>query len=63
MIWGLYHGVLLLIERVIGQRPTGDGAVSLVVRRRGVTVLLVVVGWVFFRAPTLPDALHYLERC
>lgn len=61
LIWGLYHGSLLLIERVIGQRPTGDGAVSLVVLRRATVLVLVVVGWVFFRADSLPDALRYLD--
>jgi alginate O-acetyltransferase complex protein AlgI len=61
VIWGGYHGVLLLVERVTGQRPVGDGPVSLAWARRGVTVLCVAVGWVIFRAPTFPDALHFLH--
>ena len=61
VIWGAYHGVLLLIERATGQRPVGDGPVSAVWFRRGLTVLLVMLGWVIFRATTFPDALHYLR--
>ena len=61
VIWGAYHGVLLLIERATGQRPVGDGPVSAVWFRRGLTVLLVMLGWVIFRATSFPDALHYLR--
>jgi alginate O-acetyltransferase complex protein AlgI len=61
LLWGLYHGSLLLLERLIGQRPVGDGTVSLVVVRRAVVVLLVMVGWVFFRAESVPDAFRYLQ--
>ena len=61
VIWGGYHGVLLLIERVTHQRSVGDGPISLVWVRRAVTLLLVIVGWVVFRAATFPDAVHYLH--
>jgi alginate O-acetyltransferase complex protein AlgI len=61
LIWGLYHGALMLIERA-----TGWGAVSAVgwrsVLRRGVTFLLVVVGWVFFRAESVGQALTMLRH-
>ena len=61
MIWGLYHGVLLLIERVTGQRPVGDGPVSLAWARRALTGVCIMVGWVIFRASTFPDALHFIH--
>jgi alginate O-acetyltransferase complex protein AlgI len=62
LVWGAWHGSLLIIERITGQRAIGDGRVSLVVLRRAVTFLLVVIGWVFFRAPSLGDAGSYLGR-
>ena len=61
VIWGGYHGMLLLIERVTGQRPIGDGAVSLVWARRAVTLMLVIVGWIIFRAPNFSGAVHFLR--
>jgi alginate O-acetyltransferase complex protein AlgI len=56
VIWGAYHGVLLLLERA-----------TLVTRDAGarsrlwqpVTILLVMAGWVLFRSPSLDHALGY----
>ena len=62
VVWGAYHGTLLIIERVTGQRPVGDGPVREVVARRALTFLLVIIGWVFFRAPSIDAAVHYLWR-
>jgi len=57
VLWGVYHGVLLVVERGIGwlfPRGTGDWL------RRGVGVVLtfhlVVLGWVLFRSPDLVTA-------
>jgi alginate O-acetyltransferase complex protein AlgI len=57
--WGAYHGVLLIVERASGQRPTGDA--SLVPLRRALTLLAVMLGWVLFRADSFPHALGYLQ--
>jgi len=56
LIWGMYHGALLIIERAFGYdanpaTPLGRLA------RRALTLLLVVIGWVFFRSPDLAHAL------
>ena len=59
IIWGLYHGVFLLFERAgLGKRlsqlwPPFAHAYALVV---------VLIGWVFFRAETLPQAIAYLQK-
>jgi len=57
VVWGLYHGLLLILERVadtqLRWRPSGVPGVVL-------SFVLVTIGWVFFRSPTLPDASHYL---
>ncbi|NNC42677.1 MAG: MBOAT family protein [Acidimicrobiia bacterium] len=61
VIWGAYHGLLLIAERVIGQRPVGDGAIQYAPLRRATTFVLVVVGWVLFRAESLGAAWLYLR--
>jgi alginate O-acetyltransferase complex protein AlgI len=57
IVWGLYHGLLLIIERVLAERcrfvPRGSVA-------QAVAFLLVLIGWVFFRAPNLIDAKNFL---
>jgi alginate O-acetyltransferase complex protein AlgI len=55
LVWGLYHGALMLIERA-----SRTGVVTttgpVLVARRALTFLLVVVGWVLFRAQSLGQA-------
>jgi alginate O-acetyltransferase complex protein AlgI len=56
LVWGLYHGALLIIERGfrLDTAPRGRGAR---IARRALTAALVVLGWVIFRSAELPDAL------
>jgi alginate O-acetyltransferase complex protein AlgI len=58
IVWGLFHGAFLLLERGrLGDRlrrwPALIGGAY--------TLLIVMVGWVFFRADTLRHALQYLH--
>ncbi len=59
LLWGLYHGAWLVVERLTGQRPVGEGA-SLAPLRRAITLFAVMVGWVMFRSPDAAYALEYL---
>ncbi len=62
VVWGLYHGMLLLAERVTGQRPldgTDRSGLERAARRLGVLVA-VMVGWVLFRSADLGHAVEYL---
>ncbi len=57
IVWGLWHGLFLVIERLgfkkaLDKLPKFIGWIY--------TVLVVLVGWVFFRADTLPAAMKYL---
>ncbi|MBU1374649.1 MAG: MBOAT family protein [Alphaproteobacteria bacterium] len=57
VVWGLYHGAFLLIERfglarLLALAPRFVG--------HAYALLVVLVGWVLFRADTLPHALDYL---
>lgn len=55
--WGAWHGVLLVAERLSGQRPVSADGLALVPVRRALTFLAVVLGWVLFRATTFGQVL------
>ena len=59
LAWGLFHGGFLVLERVGLQRALERCPAPV---RHAYVLLVVMVGWVFFRAETLPHALGYLER-
>lgn len=59
VIWGLYHGLFLLAERA--------GLGKKIERAPGIlahlyTLLIVMIGWVFFRADNLSEAVLYLKK-
>lgn len=59
IIWGLFHGLFLILERwkfgkLLEKLPA--------VIRHAYTLLVVMIAWVFFRAETLGDALEYLRQ-
>ena len=55
--WGLYHGLLLILERFAhthwNWRPSGVFGIA-------VSFILLMIGWVLFRSPTLASAGQYL---
>ena len=58
IIWGLFHGLFLIIERlgfgkVLEKTPKAVQHLY--------TLLIVMIAWVFFRADTLNDAILYLQ--
>ncbi len=59
LVWGLYHGGLLIAERVTGLARLAPD--RYVVARRAGALLLVVIGWVFFRAGSLGQAAAMLR--
>lgn len=59
VIWGLYHGVFLLIERLGFDRVLNRLYKPI---RIGYTLLVVMVGWVLFRSDTLELGISYLEK-
>ncbi len=63
VIWGGYHGTILALERMLGikkEEPSQPLYWRLV--RTLFTFGLVCVGWVFFRAHTLPESVLTLRR-
>ena len=58
LLWGIYHGVFLITERVTGIRDLSAEKHTLI--RRLTTLIIVVVGWVIFRAESLHQAVEFL---
>jgi alginate O-acetyltransferase complex protein AlgI len=61
VIWGLYHGVFLVVERLVPGLTRERVPAAARVIRHVYVLLTVMVGWVFFRADTLPHALGFLK--
>ena len=59
IVWGLYHGLLLLLEKFLFKAAL-DKTPQIV--KRILTLLLVVVGWVFFFSDNLGMALSWIGR-
>jgi alginate O-acetyltransferase complex protein AlgI len=57
VVWGLFHGTFLVLERIFlraRETPRRD------LVGHAYTLLVAMVGWVFFRAETLPRAMQHL---
>jgi D-alanyl-lipoteichoic acid acyltransferase DltB (MBOAT superfamily) len=68
VLWGVYHGLLLAVERLLGGAFAGTrgaalwAAPALAPLRTGLTFALVLVGWVPFRAATLGDTAWVVQQ-
>jgi alginate O-acetyltransferase complex protein AlgI len=58
-IWGGLHGALLAVERARGKAALYGRLPAPM--RVAVTFTIVLIAWVFFRAPDLPHAFRYLN--
>ncbi|MBQ7229784.1 MAG: MBOAT family protein [Oscillospiraceae bacterium] len=57
IFWGLYYGVLLFLEKYVLQDVLKKVPTIL---RHAATLLLVLIGWVFFFSPSLGSAFSWL---
>ena len=60
VIWGLWHGLFLSLERLAPAKAMLERTPRIL--RTSYVLVVVLIGWVFFRAPTLDHALSYLGR-
>lgn len=60
VVWGLWHGFFLIVERFSRCNATSAGGAIVGCLRWLVTMLIVLVGWVFFRVDSLHDAFNYI---
>ena len=63
IVWGLWHGAFLLLERVWSKKHTFRNPDNILAQtaQHLYTMLVVVIGWVFFRADDLSYACRYLK--
>ena len=59
VFWGLWHGIFIIAEKLTGWHKLENG-VGVKVLRHAATLLIVLIGWVFFRAETFGDACRYV---
>lgn len=58
ILWGLWHGMFLIVERL----PVGRFLEKMpTVLSRGYTLIVVLIGWVLFRAEDISAAIAYLK--
>ena len=58
IIWGLWHGVFIILERAIRDKNWYKNIPSII--KRFITLFIVLIGWVLFKAENFDVALKYL---
>jgi alginate O-acetyltransferase complex protein AlgI len=58
LFWGIYHGAVLIIERIAGMREVSQEKYKIL--RRFITLLIVIIGWVLFRSENIAQAIGFL---
>ena len=59
VLWGMYHGVFLILERITGIREVRPEKFTAL--RRAITLFIVVLGWVLFRSENISQAAGFLR--
>ncbi|MCU6797655.1 MBOAT family protein [Paenibacillus sp. WQ 127069] len=59
IVWGLYYGVFLIFERIFKQFNINIKIPAPI--KWFYTIIVVIIGWVFFRSPDLTYAIGYLK--
>jgi hypothetical protein len=62
VIWGAWHGLLLIGQRLLSGAVPSASTVFQTWIRRTILFHLVCVGWLFFRANTLEQAVTFLRQ-
>lgn len=57
IIWGVFYGILLIIEKYVLSKVVNKIPSFI---RHIITLIIVMIGWVFFSAPNLSEALSYI---
>ena len=56
IIWGCVHGICQIFEKILGQQKNNYGLMGTIIKIL-LTFLIVNFAWIFFRMPTISDAL------
>lgn len=65
IVWGLIHGIIQVIEKMLGLDPKGINSSRGIIKRLKplriiATFVIVDMAWIFFRQPTIRDAFNYV---
>ena len=61
IVWGMLHGLFQIVEKMFGLNKVSSTGIRKCLRI-GVTFLLVDIAWIFFRMPSLENALRMIIR-
>lgn len=61
IVWGMMHGIFQIVEKAIGQQKCNYGWLGKSFKIF-ITFMLVNFAWIFFRMPTLDDAIKVIIR-
>lgn len=61
IVWGCFHGICQIIEKMLGQQKCSYGKLGKGIKII-ITFFLVNFAWLFFRMPTLNDAIGVIIR-
>ncbi|GAA0123291.1 MAG: MBOAT family protein [Clostridium argentinense] len=59
VVWGIWHGIFIIFEKFIFKKTWYIKTPSFI--KRIVTMFIVILGWVLFRANSLTSAINYLS--
>jgi alginate O-acetyltransferase complex protein AlgI len=57
IVWGLFYGILIYLEKLIGEARLAKTPIWL---RHGYLIVAMLIGWVFFYYESLPDAIYVI---
>ena len=60
VVWGAYYGFFLCLERAFSTSKLSKDIILPSMLRQALTLLIIIVGWVFFRSPSLSYAISYI---
>lgn len=60
LVWGAYHGLLLILYRLLGIRDTSERPLCTRLLKVALMFQLTCLGWLFFRANTISQAGRFL---
>lgn len=59
IIWGFWHGIFIVLERFIRNKDFYKKIPNLI--KTFITLFIVIIGWVLFRASDISQAINYLS--
>lgn len=62
IVWGMIHGFVQIVEKALRLNKIDSKGIARL-GRIVLTFALVTVAWVFFRMPTLSDAIRFIGHC